>query len=277
MKTYKLIDKKIINTLNNETIAEYKNNEETIIYNNKFSKQKIDKIFYFTNEKILFYSKLKILLILYTYLMELYKNIDIDKIKQKAEIMVDKILESKSDSYESILKNDNLSDKDKALSLLDIFYGSIKNYEKVPDDMDELKYKFEYYLFKYLSSGEEKENKHNNINLISTEIKKYSSTFFNDYFKFIYLEQFKNILNNEESSDVKKGELIQKLIKDYSLEEIELKTMIDKQVSKDGTFIYKTPCKWKYPKSDLNYYYPGNKCQCETVDGIKECNKSACS
>ena len=88
----------------------------------------------------------------------------------------------------------------------------------------------------------------------------------------------KKIIYNKENSNEKKGKLILNLIQDSSVENIELKMMKHTQVSKDGKFACLTPCKWKYSKSDsIKYYYPSNRCQCETDDGIKECNKSNCA
>ena len=89
MKLYKLIDNKIINTLNDETIAEYKNNK-IIIHNHNFSKNKINKIFRFT-EEMKFYVKTKSLVILYEYLIKLYsKKLNMKKIEEKTRSIVDR-------------------------------------------------------------------------------------------------------------------------------------------------------------------------------------------
>ena len=278
MKKYKLIRNKIINTQNNKIIAKHENNC-IIVYDNDFSKNKIKNIFKFINgnetnllEKYI-----------YNYLFELYsKKINIEKIKKKTKFMVEKILKHNNTSYKNIIENKDTSDTDKGLYLLHFFYNSIENYNIEPDEMDELKYKFEYYLYKYLSSLRKKTKVNvEKIRLVmkfSAEIKKYSEIFNKEDFKFRHLEEFEKIIYNKENSNEKKGKLILNLIQDSSVENIELKMMKHTQVSKDGKFACLTPCKWKYSKSDsIKYYYPSNRCQCETDDGIKECNKSNCA
>ena len=75
---------------------------------------------------------------------------------------------------------------------------------------------------------------------------------------------------------MKKGELIYILVEEANLEDINLKGIQNKKVTKDGKYICKTDCQWKYPR--LGSYYPCNKCQCITENNeIKECNKSNCS
>ena len=114
--------------------------------------------------------------------------------------MVEKILKHNNTSYKNIIENKDTSDTDKGLYLLHFFYNSIENYNIEPDEMDELKYKFEYYLYKYLSSlrkkdkGKCRENK-TCYEVFSAEIKKYSEIFNKEDFKFRHLEEFeKNYL-----------------------------------------------------------------------------------
>ena len=148
MKKYKLNENKIINCQNNNIIAEYKNNC-IILYNKKFSKNKITKIFKFTN-------KIELNLLenyIYNYLFELYsKKINFEKIMKKTKYIVKKILKQNDTSYKNIIKNKYMSDIDKGLNLVQFFYNLIDEYDMKPDELDSLKYKFEYYLYKYLSN-----------------------------------------------------------------------------------------------------------------------------
>ena len=131
-------------------------------------------------------------------------------------------------------------------------------------------------IYQKKDKGKCRENK-TSYEVFSAEIKKYSEIFNKEDFKFRHLEEFENIIDNKKNSNEKKGELLLNLIQNFSVESIELKMMKETQITKDGKFACLTPCKLKYPKFDsIKYYYPSNKCQCETYEGIKECNRSAC-
>ena len=76
-----------------------------------------------------------------------------------------------------------------------------------PDEMDSLKYKVEYYLYKHFSRKQNNvDSKENNRKMkdISENVKEYTNHFLDDTFKFRHLDHLKNIIDNKDYVDEKR-------------------------------------------------------------------------